>query len=871
MLSKQTTTVEGDFLPSMLRLIYQRVTPSHYHLVISKLELGGSWCYHGRVTISANIDEPTSRILLHAEGLHIDDAQLNQDGENAMAATEIGSSNGLLSLEFKCVARPGLATITIIFWGSVRDSMEGFYRAKHDQKDAYTLLTQFEPCDARTAFPCFDEPRLKATFDLELEIPEEQTALANMPVAEIIRDGSPGTKRVCFERTPVMSTYLLAWSIGSFEYLEHLTDREHQGRRIPVRVYTPPGYSQHAQFAVKYAADTLDFFAGTFGVDYPLPKCDHVVVPEFISGAMENWGLITYRPPKILFDESTSDNRVKLKACYVIAHELAHQWFGNLVTMDWWNALWLNEGFATWAGYLAVNRFCPSWQIWSHFTSNVMSEAFELDSLDATHPIEAPVGSTWDARQMFDDISYLKGASVIRMLSQHLGEEVFLEGIAAYLQRHAYGTATTDELLAVLEEVSKSSVRDFMDAWIRRSGFPVLETRRGPYGQLGCCQCRFRPSPDADPSQPEVYKPWQIPVRIEGHEDAKSVIATVGFRQGSLSSPSQAALLPHDSSFCHIKYSSQDLRQILSRGSNLTCDEIIPLLRDIRAMVAAGKSPVQDLLDTCATLDGQDNVFVLAEIAKCVDLLESTAPADERISQKLLAYRKSLAKGIPPKVRWDIRSDDYQAIEYQRVILQTLLAVRDPATIQSIEQHYADWVGGRHTFAPSFRGAVLGFAVANMGGHAYAAVKASYLEDTTIDGKEVCLAALGRVSDAALARDLLEFVFSGQVALQNVHLAFASLGASGKGRVYLWEYVKARWDMVYGRLSKCAVVLNWCLDMGLSHSDDLKVRRDIEMFFADKDTSAFHRTLLVVLDRIKANAAARAKISPQLEEWAKSQ
>ncbi|KAH7024576.1 glutamyl aminopeptidase [Microdochium trichocladiopsis] len=882
MLSKQTTTVEGGFLPTC-------VTPTHYSLAIRNIQWGDSWKYSGQVTIAATINEPTSRIILHAEGLRVEKADISQNGHELLA-TNVDTTNGFLTIELPRDISPGVASIHITFQGVVKDSMEGFYRAKHDPQSlkaagtsqddggaGYTLVTQFEPCDARTAFPCFDEPRLKATFELELDIPEGLTALANMPVAAVTAGDSPGTKRVRFEPTVTMSTYLLAWAIGSFEYLERMTRREHQGRKIPVRVYTAPGYSRHARFAVEYAAATLDYFADIFGADYPLPKCDHVVVPEFISGAMENWGLIVYRPPKILFDDETSDNRVKLKACYVIAHELAHQWFGNLVTMDWWNALWLNEGFATWAGYLAVDHFYPEWQIWPHFTANVMSEAFSLDALDATHPIEADVGTTWDARQMFDDISYLKGASVIRMLSQHLGVSVFLKGIAMYLKRHAYGTATTGDLFAALEDVSGVAVSGFMDAWIRRPGFPMVETKPTGSGELHYQQSRFLLCSAKDEGQsPSAPAPtntvWQIPLQVSAQNGAGQSNVIVQAKQGTIATAdtTEVSVLPSDSTFCHFKYSSEERLSMLARQSTLTCNEIIPLLRDIRALVASGHLPIIDMLETCTSLEHNGNVFELGEIAKCLDLLEAGVEGNGRVGRALLDYRRSLSKNQHSQsINWGIKTEEYQAIEYQRVYIQTLLAHEDPDTMRAVEQYYADWAEAREiAFAPSFRGIILGYAVAKLGRPAYEAVKASYVADTTVDGKEVCLSALGRVRDQDLAWDLLDFAFSDKMTLQNVHLVFSSLGASGEGRVYLWEYVKSNWQKVHETLSKCAVVMNWCLEMGLSHFDSAELHEEMEGFFAGKDTSSFHQVLLVVLDRIKANAAVRNRLAPQLREWA---
>ena len=342
------------------------------------------------------------------------------------------------------------AVLSIRYAGIMNNSMAGFYRSKYkptvtpaksvpmDGEHHVMFSTQFESSDARRALPCFDEPNLKATFDVSIEIPEDQTALSNMPEKEV-KQGKPGLKKVVFERTPVMSTYLLAWAFGDFEYVEGFTQREYQGKQLPCRVYTTRGLKEQGRFAIENCHQVVDYFSKIFKIDYPLPKMDLLAVHEFSHGAMENWGLVTYRTTAVLFDEKQSDAKYKNRVAYVVAHELAHQWFGNLVTMDWWSELWLNEGFATWVGWLAIDHLYPEHEVWSQFVTEAVQTAQNLDSLRASHPIEVPVRDALEVDQIFDAISYLKGSSVIRMLSGHLGVETFLEGVSAYLKKHAYG------------------------------------------------------------------------------------------------------------------------------------------------------------------------------------------------------------------------------------------------------------------------------------------------------------------------------------------------------------------------------------------------------------------------------------------------
>ena len=322
---------------------------------------------------------------MNAHNLKIHEAQIfteQSKTEQAVKAEHISydtkAQRATLSFNGKLPTSPK-AIIDIKFEGVMNSSMSGFYRSKYKpavppaasvpqyEEHHYMFSTQFESCSAREAFPCFDEPNLKASYNVDIEIPDDQVALSNMPERQSRAGSKTGLKVVSFERTPIMSTYLLAWAFGDFEYVEDFTRRKYNGQNLPVRVYTTRGLKEQGHFALEHAHQIVDFYSDIFGIEYPLPKADLLAVHEFSHGAMENWGLVTYRTTAVLFDEANSDQRYKNRVAYVVAHELAHQWFGNLVTMDWWNELWLNEGFATWVGWYAINHLHPDWNVWAQF------------------------------------------------------------------------------------------------------------------------------------------------------------------------------------------------------------------------------------------------------------------------------------------------------------------------------------------------------------------------------------------------------------------------------------------------------------------------------------------------------------------------
>src|SRR2546422_9239537 len=396
-----------------------------------------------------------------------------------------------LRLTFAKSIPKGTATLHLVFDGTLNDELAGFYRSRYTMEngvEGYMAATQFESTDARRAFPCWDEPATKATFDLSLVVPDGMAAVSNTPVAQE-KDLGDGTRLGRFAETPRMASYLLAFIVGPLAAIE---GKARAGTKVGV--WALPDRIAHGRWALEESIRILDYLNEYYGVPYPLPKLDHISLQDFAAGAMENWGAITYRERILLLDPSTSSTQTRQNITGVMAHQTAHMWFWGLLTMAWWDDLWLNESFATWMGTKTVGALHPDWQMWTQFLSMATVHGLDLDGLRSSHPIEVPVKDPAEIREIFDDISYAKGASILRMLEQFLGESTFRRGIRNYLKAHRYGNTRTEDLWRALGAASGQPVGPLMGTWTRQTGFPLLDvrvTREGGDAKLALSQSRF--------------------------------------------------------------------------------------------------------------------------------------------------------------------------------------------------------------------------------------------------------------------------------------------------------------------------------------------------------------------------------------------
>jgi len=604
------------------------------------------------------------------------------------------------------------------FTGQLNDKMAGFYRSTYkntDGSEGVLATTQMEATDARRAFPCFDEPSLKAGFTITLIADKHLTCLSNMDVAsetEIKSEMSGTTKKVVkFNKSPLMSTYLLAFIVGELNYIE--TDKF----RLPIRVYAPPNQNiEHGRFSLELAARTLEFYEKTFDSAFPLPKMDMVAIPDFAAGAMENWGLITYRVVDILFDEKTSGASMKERVAEVVQHELAHQWFGNLVTMDFWDGLWLNEGFATWMSWYSCNIFYPEWKVWQSYVIDTLQGALSLDSLRSSHPIEVPVKRADEVNQIFDAISYSKGSCVLRMISKYLGEDIFMEGIRQYLKKHAYGNTRTSDLWAALSKASGKDVEGVMDIWTKHVGYPVITvTENEDDKSIHVKQNRLLRTADVKPEEDTVLYPVFLGLRTKDGVD-ESLVLSKREENFKVSDLDFFKLNADHTSIYRTSYTTERLEKLgrAAKDGLLSVEDRAGMLADAGALAASGYQKTSGVLNLLKGFDSEKEFVVWNEIISRLGAIQSAwVFEDQKVKDGLETFQRDLVSEKAHKKGWEFKeSDDHIEQQFKGMLFGAAGMSGDKAVINAAKDMFAKFSkGDKSAIHPNIRGSVFGMAL----------------------------------------------------------------------------------------------------------------------------------------------------------------
>ncbi|HKY66678.1 MAG TPA: M1 family metallopeptidase, partial [Acidimicrobiales bacterium] len=584
--------------------------------------------FAGTEDVAVEVVEPTAEVVLNAVDLEIDEATADVGGEHLVATVSLDGEAERATLTFERPLPAGEATLHLRFRGVLNDKLVGFYRSTFTDDDGIERVlatTQMEATDARRSFPCWDEPDAKAVFGVTLVVPDDLLAISN--AGEIGREpAGEGRVAVRFADTMPMSTYLVAFVVGPLSATDPV---DVDGK--PLRVIGPVGKEHLADFALEVGEFALRFFTDWFGIVYPGDKLDLVAIPDFAFGAMENLGCVTFRERYLLIDPATATQAELQAVVDVIAHEIAHMWFGDLVTMKWWNGIWLNEAFATFMEMTCTDAFRPEWRRWVDFGLS-RSAAFDTDALGSTRPIEYPVVSPADADGMFDVLTYEKGASVVRMLEQYLGAERFRAGIRAYMARHQYGNTETSDLWDALEAETGEPVRRIAESWIFQGGFPGVDVERADGDGVRLSQRRFRYAADGDASGER----WSVPLVLgtrSGDGDGTPVPVLLEERATTVGDAAgwpwvHANFGAHG--FYRVRYAPDLLDDLLDHLVDLTPLERYTVVDDAWASVLAGDGEAAHFLATAERFADERDLSVWERITGGLALLDRLVDGDAR-------------------------------------------------------------------------------------------------------------------------------------------------------------------------------------------------------------------------------------------------
>jgi puromycin-sensitive aminopeptidase len=833
--------------PSAYRLPIT-VVPTAYRLVLTP-DLAAA-TFAGDVEIDLTVTEPVTTIVLNAAELDISFAEFtarDPDAGYALTPDAIALDGGeeRATLSFAETLQPGQATLHLSFTGILNDRLHGFYRSTFTDEDGVERViatTQMEATDARRAFPCWDEPDFKATFEVTLVVEEGLGAYSNGPIVE--ETPEPGGRvRVRFAPTMPMSTYLVAFVVGP---LEATAPVDVDG--VPLRIVHPPGKAHLAPFALEVGAHALRYFTGYFGIPYPADKLDLVAIPDFAFGAMENLGCVTFRESALLVDPANAARTELERVADVVCHEIAHMWFGDLVTMKWWNGIWLNEAFATFMEVLAVDAFRPEWQRWVSF--GVEGEAaMAVDGLHATRSVEFPVGRPEEAQGMFDVLTYQKGGSVLRMLEQFLGPDVFRDGIRDYLETHAYGNTETIDLWDALERSSGRPVRDIMGTWIDQGGYPLV--RVGADGGLTQTPFSYTGAPGG-----AIGSDWKVPVLLRplGEPDTGADAVPVLLDGGDAPAGTAADKLVNagGSGFYRVAYPAATIGRLAGSLSTLDPLERYNLVSDTWAAALSGQGRLVDLLHLAKALaDGaESDPSVWSVVVGAIGLLDRIVPDTDR--SVLQQGVRTLFGPLAASLGWDPHPDDTERTPALRSsVLRVLGTVGADGGIRT-EANRRFAVNGGADLHPDIESAVLDVVAATGGEAEFEAYLARYRAPANPQEENRYLYALASFDQPALADRAFDLAL-GEVRSQNAPFVLQSLLVNRVTGPEVWRRITGEWDNLVAKFP--SNILPRMLDGARTLCRPPELAAEVTAFIESHPLAAGGKTVEQILERLAVSVA----------------
>src|SRR5437773_706619 len=768
----------------------KEVVPTDYSIrIIPNID---AFTFTGAETVKLKVRSPVHQLVLNAVELEITEASL--DGQVLpKSALNIDKEKELITLALTSELSPRDHTLALGFSGKINQQGQGLFCMRYQEQGSgaqkIMLGTQFEATDARRFFPCWDEPAFRAHFQLTVVVPENWLAVSNMPVdSEKKIDGG---KEVRFSATPPMSSYLNVFVAGELDLI--------QSRVGPtqIRVIATKDKAELGRYALEATAQILQYYNDYFGVQYPLPKLDQIALPGGFGGAMENWGGITYYESGLLFDPKNSSVETKQNIYEVLAHEMAHQWFGDLVTMAWWDNLWLNEGFASWMGSKCTARFNPQWEVWlrrnlprdpTRRVGIAKEQAMEGDARSTTHPIQQSVATEAEANNAFDDITYKKGQSFLRMLESFLGADVFREGVRRYIAAHEYSNSTTADLWNALSEASKKPVGEIAAGWTEQPGFPVVKVKREGEGKVRLTQERFTVNfENAPPLE------WKIPLTysVVGKAPATLLMTNKIDKLQNISASRALKLNVNGAGNYRVEYDEPSGNLLLQALPNLGVEDAVDLLTDAWALVQADRGPAPVYFGLVEKLPASTELAEREQIINVLDFINRLfvgRPERENFQR----YARSLLRPTFETLGWEPKESGPPAAGTLRASLISALGdLDDEQIVAGCRERFEKYLANPASLAPDLRPAIFAIVGRYADEKTWTKLHELGLKTTSIEEKQNYYNALACATDPKLVKKTLAIALTDELPTSRATFLVPRVGRDGDHPDIAWEFATA--------------------------------------------------------------------------------
>ena len=822
--------------------------------------------FAGTETVKLNVRHRVRQLVLNVLELKIEAASI--DGKELPGSIiKTDTKNELLTLALPSGLATGEHTLTLRFTGKINEQGQGLFYMRYQEQGTgarkIMLGSQFEATDARRFFPCWDEPVFRARFQLTAVVPDNWLAVSNMPVES--EKKIAGGKEVRFAATPPMSSYLNVFVAGELDFIES------RSGPTQLRVIATKGKAEMGRYALEATAQILQYYNDYFGVAYPLPKLDQIALPGGFGGAMENWGGITYYESKLLFDPKSSSAETKQDIYEVLAHEMAHQWFGNLVTMAWWDNLWLNEGFASWMGSKCTAHFNPQWEVWlrresprdpSRRAGIAKEAAMEGDARSTTHPIQQPVATEAEANSAFDDITYKKGQSFLRMLESFLGDDVFRQGIRRYVAAHMYSNTTTADLWNALSEASGKPVGEIAAGWTEQPGFPVVKVKREQAGNVSLTQERFTVNfTNAPPLE------WKIPLTYAVVGETPATLLMTRKLDSIHNIPADRALKlnVNGAGNYRVEYDDVSWKLLLGALKNLGVEDRVNLLCDTWALIQANRAPIAVYFELVEKLPASTGLAEREQIIHVLDFINRllSGSSDQEEFQR---YARSLLRPTFDAIGWETKPGEQTATANLRASLITALGnLNDPKIVADCREHFKAYLANPKSLAPDLRPAVFSVVGRYADESTWNELHQLGLKTTSIEEKQNYYDALAGAIDRKLVKKALPIALTDELPTSRA-VFLVSKVARGSGHPDIaWDFARRNMKALLAK-SDALGANTYAPSLFTFFSDDSHLQ-ELKTYAKGNLSAASAPQVAKALDEIQFRSEFKNRLAPQLSAW----